>query len=355
MTATPLQFYKSVQSALRAKTGKTLGPLLKRWRYTQSSDYAELSLRPGSLRFLARYGSLDAGKDAQALAHDYHELLVGISRASGDAPGVVAAWLELFASGEYGVLQDGLCGPEPACSECALKERCRYLAAGGKDSRAFGASLSEELLRASRAQPPDLRNADLLAFVMSGEKAGAADIARAEALLKACNGLRGVFLAGAERLSEAGLSAAAAARLQAAGELCRRWAEEKDERGKQFAGGKDFFEHFHLRLRDLKREVFYAVLLDQRNCLIAEEQVSAGSLTEALVHPREVFAAAIARRAAAVALVHNHPSGDPSPSSADKLITKRLQDVARLCGIRLLDHVIVGDGVFVSFVEKGLF
>jgi len=353
-TGDPLTFYKAIQTALRARAGKALGPLVKRWRYTQSSDYAHLALQNGSARFLARYGSLDSSRDAAELTADYHALVTSISRSGGDAPGIVAAWLELFASGEYGVLPSGVCAPEPDCAACPLKETCRYLAAGGKDARVFGQSLAEELLQAVPGRPVDLRVADLLAFILSGEKSGAADAARAEALLKACHGLRGVFLAKPEELRVLGLNDAARARLQAVAELCRHWAGEKGEHGRQFTCGRDFFEHFHLRLREHKQERFCVVLLDQKNCLIGEEQVSAGSLTEALVHPREVFAQAIARRAAAVALVHNHPSGDPAPSAADKAITKRLDSVAKLVGIRLLDHIIIGDGVFVSFAEKGL-
>ena len=115
-----------------------------------------------------------------------------------------------------------------------------------------------------------------------------------------------------------------------------------------------FYEHFHLRLRDYKKEVFYVALLDQKNSLIGEERVSEGSLTDTMVHPREVFSCAVAQRAAAVAVVHNHPSGDPTPSGNDKAITKRLNSVAEMLGIRLLDHVIIGDGRYVSFVESGL-
>ena len=357
----PLAFYQAVQTAVRANSGKALAPLLKRWRYTRSSDTERLGLPAGSRRFLARVGLLDAGAGDDDQHRNYNALLERIARASGDAPGIAAGWIELFASGEYGVMERGVCGPEPLCAACPLNESCRYLATGGADARSFGEDLARELLRTPATQQSemsqhlaDVRAADLLAFAITGERTGAAETARAEAALKACRGLRGLLASTPDELKTLGFSDAAAARVQAIAELCRAWAQETVVRGSQFRHGQDFYDHFHLRLRDLKREVFIVTLLDQKHCLIGEETVSSGSLTETLVHPREVFAAAVRARAAAVAVVHNHPSGDPTPSPQDKAITKRLESAASLLGIRLLDHVIIGDGRYYSMVEEGL-
>jgi DNA repair protein RadC len=296
---------------------------------------------------------LDAGDDTDAQKQAYHELLQRVSRSSGDALGIVAAWIDLFADGQYGVLAQGVCSEAPDCAHCPLQNRCRYLAVGGKDERASGRSLAQELLQPHANRSADLRTADVLAFVLSAEKSGAADIARAEALLKSAGGLRSLFEAKLEDLRELGIADEQLARLQALGELSRMWAAERKTHGRSFAGGKDFYDEYHLRLRDLKKEVFIVVSLDQKNHLLADEQISVGSLTETLVHPREVFANPISIRAAAVALIHNHPTGDPTPSAADKAITKRLESVSKLFGIRLLDHVIIGDGRFVSFAEQG--
>jgi DNA repair protein RadC len=349
-----VKFLNAVQDAIRARVEKrVLSTLLREWRYQHSSDFADMPLKPASARFLIRFGILDAGKDPAASTKEYHDLLLKISRASGDAPGVVAAWLELFAAGQYSVLQKGICSQQPQCEICNLQEKCRYLAAGGKDARASGKSLAQELVSAG-SHGGDLRIADLIAFVIAGDKSGAADIARAEAMLKASGGLRGLLAETPVALGQMGLNNAQAARIQAVAEICRTWADERKARGRSFSCGKDFFDEFHLRLRDTKKEVFVVVMLDQKNCHLADEQISIGSLTETLVHPREVFVQAIALRAAAVALIHNHPSGDPAPSPADKALTKRLDSVAKLVGIRLLDHVIIGDGRFVSFVESGL-
>jgi len=105
----------------------------------------------------------------------------------------------------------------------------------------------------------------------------------------------------------------------------------------------------------LDREAFFVVLLDGKNRATGINQVSLGSLTAALVHPREVFKPAIAGSAAALVLVHNHPSGDPSPSSEDLAITKRLCEVGELVGIRVLDHIVLGEaGAFRSLADEGL-
>ncbi|HJQ82767.1 MAG TPA: JAB domain-containing protein, partial [Candidatus Binatia bacterium] len=111
--------------------------------------------------------------------------------------------------------------------------------------------------------------------------------------------------------------------------------------------------HFRGRLPQLEREVFYALLLDGKNRVQSEVLISEGSLTAALVHPREVFLPAIRAAAAALILVHNHPSGDPTPSAEDRAITERLRQVGELVGIRVLDHVVVGRGTYASMAEDG--
>ena len=105
----------------------------------------------------------------------------------------------------------------------------------------------------------------------------------------------------------------------------------------------------------LDREVFYVLLVDGKNRVAGINLVSIGSLSATLVHPREVFKAAIAGSAAAVVLVHNHPSGDPTPSAEDLALTRRLCEVGDLVGIRVLDHVVLGDGgAFRSLADEGL-
>ena len=104
----------------------------------------------------------------------------------------------------------------------------------------------------------------------------------------------------------------------------------------------------------LEKEEFRAVFLDTRNRVIDTATISVGTLNSSIVHPREVFRAAIRAGSAGLILVHNHPSGDPSPSPEDLAITKRLARAGSMLGIEVLDHIIIGDNVYVSLREKGL-
>ena len=117
---------------------------------------------------------------------------------------------------------------------------------------------------------------------------------------------------------------------------------------------QDVADMFMPELRYLKKEIFKGVYLDTKNRVIADETVSMGSLNTNIVHPREVFKKAIEKSAASIILVHNHPSGDPTPSSEDIELTKRMLEAGNLLGIAVFDHVIIGDGKYISLKEKEL-
>ena len=111
---------------------------------------------------------------------------------------------------------------------------------------------------------------------------------------------------------------------------------------------------FGSHLESLKKEVFRVALLDSQNGLLRDVQVSEGSLSASIVHPREVFRTAILEATAHLILVHNHPSGDPTPSKEDVHLTRQLVEGARLLGLRVHDHVIIGRGSHVSLAQRGL-
>ena len=117
---------------------------------------------------------------------------------------------------------------------------------------------------------------------------------------------------------------------------------------------EEVFRHFRPRCINAKRESFYVVLLNNRNRKIRDVKISEGSLTASVVHPREVFNPVIRESAAGVIFVHNHPSGDPSPSREDVDITHRLRQVGEVLGVRVHDHVVVGHDRFFSFNREGL-
>jgi DNA repair protein RadC len=154
-------------------------------------------------------------------------------------------------------------------------------------------------------------------------------------------------------LLEHGLTAAAVQRLQVIFEVARRYAETPWRVGESFRGSGDVYAHFREHLAAKVTEQFYAVLLDNKHRKLREVVVSQGSLTASIVHPRDVFVPVVKYSAAALIFVHNHPSGDPTPSKEDIEITRRLREVGDIVGVRVLDHVIVGKGRYVSFVDDG--
>lgn len=199
-----------------------------------------------------------------------------------------------------------------------------------------------------------LSTQELLAIVIRTGSQAANAIQVAESVLYQFKDLRGVVNASVEELCAAasGIGSAKAAQIKAALELGRRLSQQ-DTQVVRIKSPQDVAAWVMEDLRYLQQEQFRILLLNTKNVIIAWEEVSRGSLNSSIVHPREVFARAIRRSAAAIILVHNHPSGDPTPSQEDINITRRLVEVGRLVGIEVLDHLIVGDGVFASLKEKG--
>lgn len=123
--------------------------------------------------------------------------------------------------------------------------------------------------------------------------------------------------------------------------------------GERFSNSSELFRRYRGRFLPLNREHFFSLHLNSKNRLIREVLVSIGSLNMSVVHPREVFSAAVRDSAAALIFIHNHPSGDPEPSSEDNECTRRLVQAGRILGIRVLDHIIFGRDVYYSFSDDG--
>ncbi len=136
--------------------------------------------------------------------------------------------------------------------------------------------------------------------------------------------------------------------------MARRIGRKTWKVGEPLRSPENVFRHFQNRFRKARREIFYVVLLTNKNRKIRDVKISEGSLTASLVHPREVFNPVIRESAAAVLFVHNHPSGDPTPSQEDMEITRRLKEVGEVMGIRVVDHVVIGHDRYFSFSERGM-
>jgi DNA repair protein RadC len=158
----------------------------------------------------------------------------------------------------------------------------------------------------------------------------------------------------AELLRAEGIGPAKAARLLAAFELGARLAREERPPALRIREPEDVVRLFDGRLRDLQVEEFHLLALDSQSQVLREVLITRGLLNSSLVHPREVFRAAIAEAAAGIIVVHNHPSGDPTPSVEDRTVTRQLAEAGRLLDLPLYDHVVIAGDRYVSFATAGL-
>lgn len=209
----------------------------------------------------------------------------------------------------------------------------------------------ERMLRQGAAS---LSNAELLAILLRTGTYEESVLRVAERVLAEAGGIRGLVEMNAERLMRIrGIGAAKAMQVQAGIELGRRLARTAESSRPVIRSPQDAAELMLDELRYLQKEHFVCLFLNTKNHLIGKETLSIGSLNASIVHPREVFRAAIERSSASLICVHNHPSGDPAPSREDIDITARLEEAGKLLGIEVLDHIVIGDNRWVSMKEQG--
>jgi DNA repair protein RadC len=204
-----------------------------------------------------------------------------------------------------------------------------------------------------------LTDPELIAILLRTGVPGANAIEVARQLLKQYGSLRGLSRCSADELKKIpGVGPAKAVHLAAAFDIGRRLARERLSNQK-IDSPELVNELVGTEMRMLRKESLRIILLDTRFHLIRVQEISTGSVNESIAHPREIFQPAVASSAFAVIIVHNHPSGDPSPSQADHSLTRRLAEAAELLQIKLLDHIIIGapaDGSagYFSFKEAGV-
>ena len=205
--------------------------------------------------------------------------------------------------------------------------------------------------------PAGLSDAQLLAIILRTGDTKKSAIGLAREILFRFGTLKEIESAASAELAEInGVGPAKTAQLKAALELGRRLmrsGSNVSEKNPFFKNSREVFEYFRPVFFGLKKEKFLCALLDTKNRIFKENIISEGTLTSSPVHPREVFRDAIKEAAASVLFVHNHPSGDPSPSRDDINITKRLIETGSVVGIKVLDHLIISDTKYLSLMEKG--
>ena len=202
-----------------------------------------------------------------------------------------------------------------------------------------------------------LSSQELLAVILGRGIAGESVTVTAQRLLKEFGDLKGLAQATVEELSRVkGIGPAKACQIKASFELASRLEGYSSINNREaIKAPTDVVSFVRNRLKDKKKEYFLAVLLDTRGQVIKTSEISIGSLDSSIVHPREVYKEAIAASAASVVFVHNHPSGDPTPSEIDIGLNKRLVEAGELLGIEVHDHIVIGNTDYDSMKSKGLF
>lgn len=209
----------------------------------------------------------------------------------------------------------------------------------------------EKLLRQGAGS---LSDAELLAIFLRTGIPGRSAVDLARDLIRRFGGLRALMRAPeAEFCTHKGLGPAKYVQLQAVLEIARRHLGEELQRGAALTDPRAASDYLRLRLRDLDCEVFGALFLDTQHRVLAFEELARGTLDGAAVYPREVVKHALRHNAAAVIFAHNHPSGVAEPSAADRALTQRLKQSLALLDVRVLDHMVIGEGSPVSFSERG--
>jgi DNA repair protein RadC len=197
---------------------------------------------------------------------------------------------------------------------------------------------------------------ELLAILIGSGRQGKNAVSVAEHLLAHFGGLRALGGAAVEQIAAVeGVGKVRAIQILAAVELGNRMSAPTEEVKPVIGGPEDVYNLLRGELRDLKKETLKSLLLDAKNRVCAIRTVSIGDLTSSIANPREIFKDAVTASAASIIVAHNHPSGDPTPSADDLDVTRRLEEAGKILGIELLDHIVIGDGRYVSLKELGLF
>jgi DNA repair protein RadC len=200
-----------------------------------------------------------------------------------------------------------------------------------------------------------LSTADLVAILLRAGSREESAVRLAERLLFEHQGLAGLGrITPRVMVKLKGIGLVKAATIAAALELGKRLRDQKSGERPVIRNSQDVKDHMMPLLRYEQKERFYLLPLSTKNHVLDEREISIGSLNASIVHPRELFREALNYAAASVILVHNHPSGDPAPSREDIEVTRRLMEAGKLLEIPVLDHVIIGDGKYVSMKDKGI-
>lgn len=195
----------------------------------------------------------------------------------------------------------------------------------------------------------------LSVFIRTGTKEERADQI-AMRILEACgeDGLQALWNMGLEELKKLpGIGRVKAIQLTCICELARRMARGKRIFGSKVSSPEDIVSYYNVQLKYQQKECLVLLVLDSKNRVLSEEILSVGTMNASIADPREIFSSALKKNGVAIILLHNHPSGDPTPSREDILTTQRIAGAGELLGIHLNDHIIIGQNSYISLLAEG--
>jgi len=349
---------------LRKRTRLLAG--LRAYEFLEQIGYPVVVPDPPRQRLFQRLGWIQQTVAAVRYPQEFFELCGRLEHLTGEPLSVIHAATGVFAGSRdmrpAGADTLAVCTTRPRCGQCVLHGQCAYLRYRGEPPQP---PASRAIKRMALAEQPrtrfeslgaaNLSEVELLALIIRTGSEGKSSLDLAREVLERFGSLEALARAGLGELCQVkGIGRTKAIEIKAALELGRRLLGAPVVIGEAIHCSADIFAAYRSLLAQEQQENFYLVVLNVRNRIQSQFLIARGSLTGSQVHPREVMKVAIREAAASVIFVHNHPSGEPEPSEDDRDITERLCHAARIVGVRVLDHVIIGRDNYFSFADHNL-
>jgi len=332
---------------------------LKVYHFLRRADYPVVVPDTPRQRLLYRLGLWPEIGQSRGRLLAFQETCGTIARLTGESAGGIDLLLGLYSGAlKRRAVFAPVCLARPSCEDCPVSGQCSYFRYRGVQPPVERSSMRqmkrenrprEKFERLGSAQATD---AELLSILLRTGAAGRSALEVASNLLRVFETLEGLdAVSVSELMAVKGIGRSKAIEIKAALEMGKRLFTRPLSKGVTISCSSDVFNAYHMRFRTAKQEEFLLLCLNTKNQVIKEVSVSVGSLNQSAVHPREVFKEAIRESAHAVLFVHNHPSGDPRPSNTDIALTRRLTDAGDTLSIKILDHIVVGDHDYFSFLD----
>jgi DNA repair protein RadC len=319
----------------------------------------------GRRRLLHRLGWLEADKDTAEGRKQVIQTLDRMAGVCGTSLGEVEAVLAIFCGeGPADMKGAGTCLTTPLCTRCPLEKLCDYgrfqtthnlPTPDAAERRALKETITKEDLpreKLARLGPEALSSPELLAILIRTGTAKKNALDLAHELLRGAGSLDRLSRQTIREMQRTGgLGEVRAITIKAALELARRLSTAPPSEAPVLTNARKVFDLLRGYYLDKQKEIFVALTLNTKNRLIRQIAISEGTLNQSLVHPREAFQEAMRDSANAVIFAHNHPSGDVTPSRADRMLTRQLAEAGKILGIKVLDHIIIGRDSYFSFAD----